>query len=582
MSGASSTQLYSTLGPPKRTSEARYTSGKPAFFDAPRGPSYSRQVTTRARSESQSETTLARRGFVWITGAKLWFLLAGTGLNIGLPRLLGDPARYGDFGVVNTFISIVNMVMITGALQVVSKRVSERPHQATALRRRALTLQLGVGVAVLVLLLASADLIARWIFRDASLAGLIRIASLVTFAYCFYAVLIGVLNGLKRFGLQAAFDVGFATLKLLLIVGLVAFGFGVEGAFAGFAVAAFVITIVALYLVRRVPAPPAPASAGLQGAEPPRFLGFMVQVMAYTFVLNALLQGDVIVLKGAAYGPVSDALGDPEGRSQLALLLGQGQGAAAATESTAALSGLYRATKNIALVPYQAVVAITFVVFPLISRATFVADRRATERYIAGTLRAALLLVALVGALIAAGGEPLLVLLFGEGYALAASSLLPLVGAMCLFALFYVIATILIAGGRPGDALVVTLVAAVVQLGGVYFAVASTPAGAGTLQAGALVTLVAVAMAVTVAAWIVTRRFDVRLPILTALRVTAAASAGVAAAAFVDLSGLGGLVIRVGLAGCVYFAVLFIGGELGRSDLRQLRGLVRRSRPESL
>ena len=70
----------------------------------------------------QDEGSVARRGFVLITGAKLWFLLCSAGLNLALPRLLEVPARYGEFAVINTFASILNMVMVTGALQAVAKR----------------------------------------------------------------------------------------------------------------------------------------------------------------------------------------------------------------------------------------------------------------------------------------------------------------------------------------------------------------------------------------------------------------------------------------------------------------------------
>lgn len=372
------------------------------------------------------ETRAAQRGFLVITGAKVWFLVTGTVLNIGLPRLLGDPARFGDFGVVNTFISIFNMVVIAGGLQVVSKRVSENPASVRAVRARTLRLMAAVTVPLCCAIVAGADLIAREIFHDATLANLLRFAALITLAYGFYAVLIGVLNGLKRFTQQALFDIVFATLKLTLILGAVLAGFSVLGAFAGFAAAALTIATAAWFVTRPIAAnaPATPTDSNVAVGV------FMLQVMGYTFMVNALLQGDVLVLKSASYSPALDSLTSGSGVDQLAVLAATTGWSPevllepAITSATSVLSGLYRATKNVSLISYQAVIAITFVIFPLVSRATFQSDRSATNRYVRQTVRVASLLVIFVASMLAAGGEPLLALLFGDSYRLAAPALI--------------------------------------------------------------------------------------------------------------------------------------------------------------
>jgi len=531
------------------------------------------------------ETRAAQRGFLVITGAKVWFLVTGTVLNIGLPRLLGDPARFGDFGVVNTFISIFNMVVIAGGLQVVSKRVSEDPALVGHVRARTLRLIAAVTVPLCCAIIAGADLIASGIFHDPSLANLLRVAAIITLAYGFYAVLIGVLNGLKRFTQQALFDIGFATLKLALILGAVLAGFSVMGAIAGFAAAAVLIVIAAWFRTRSL----AIAPPGAEASVPSVALGtFMLQVMGYTLMVNALLQGDVLVLKSASFAPVLDSLTHGNGANQIAVLASTTGFAPealvdpAVTSSTAVLSGLYRATKNVSLISYQAVIAITFVIFPLVSRATFESDNSATSKYVRQTVRVATLLVLFVATLLAAGGEPLLALLFGDAYRLAAPALTPMLGAMACFALLFVCINILTAAGRPLDALFLTGAGAIIQLVALYFIISASDAGPTVLWLSGIVTLVTIAAALVVGAVLLRYRLKVQLPWLNIARTVAASTAALAAAVAVggmgvaSGGGLLGIFVRVGAALVVFAVMLFATREITLGDLKGVLGSVLR------
>lgn len=530
----------------------------------------------------QQETQAAQRGFLVITGAKVWFLITGTILNIGLPRMLGDPARFGDFGVVNTFISIFNMVVIAGGVQVVSKRVSERPGAAAAVRKRTLKLMSWVTIPVCCIILAGADIIARDVFHDASLAGLLRVAVVITLSYGFYAVFIGLLNGLKLFTQQALFDIGFATLKLVLILGAVLSGFSVMGAITGFAAAAAIIAMVAFVVTRSVatqtsglgpvPSPEVPVSDVAIG-------GFMLQVMGYTLMINVLLQGDVLVLKSASNFPVGTSFTSGAGSNQLAIL-GSTMNVPidalvepATTAATAVLSGLYRATKNVSLISYQAVIAITFVIFPLVSRSTFQSDGDATSRYVRQTVRVAALLVAFVATMLAAGGEPLLALLFGDAYRVAAPALTPMLAGMACFALLFVNINILSASGRPYDAFVLAGVAAVAQLTALYFIITGSRGGHEILLYAALVTLVAIAVALVVSAWLLRSKLRVSLPWLNLGRILLAAAVSLGAATLTGTlsvaasGGIVGIFVRVCAALVVFVAMLFATRELTRHDL---------------
>lgn len=527
------------------------------------------EVATVHAEEAQT----ARSGFLLITGAKLWFLVTATVLNLGLPRLLGDAAQFGDFGTVNSLISILNMVLVTGVLQAVSKRVSERPALAGLVRAKAVRVQTVLGGGLFVVLIVGADAICGGLLRDPSLAPYLRIAAVVSLSYAFYASFIGLLNGLKAFAQQAMFDIVFATLKICLIGGLVLAGFGVMGAFSGFAAAAVIVTIAAWWLthrkVRALPPPPP--------GERVELVGFMLQAMGFVLAMNVLIQGDVVVLKRAAFEAVQGALQSGVSLAWAdAMLEGAPAGGEPARTITAGLVGLFRATKNVSLLPYQGVIALTFVIFPLLSRSTFETDDASTRTYVRQALRTAWLLVAAIATVVAAGGEGLAVALFGDAYGLAGVTVVPMIIGMACLAMFYLIGCVLIAAGRPMDALLVAGVVAVVEMVVLYFVTASSDAGAPLLARAAWTTAAAGFAGMTLACLRLVMVLRVTLPGVSFFRGALASAAGLVAVSLLGDPGIWWVFVRAAAAGVVFLVVLVLTREFTREDWSLVRSTLDR------
>jgi O-antigen/teichoic acid export membrane protein len=291
-----------------------------------------------------------------------------------------------------------------------------------------------------------------------------------------------------------------------------------------------------------------------------------------------------LVVKSATYQPVLDALTTGAGKDRLALIatvIGvnpDGLAPILAPESTAILTGLYRATKNVSLISYQAVIAITFVVFPLVSRATFQSDRNATQSYVSQTFRTALLLVSCVAVLIGAGGKPLLVFLFGNVYGLASASLLPLVGAMSCFALLFVVGSILTAGGRPGDAMWLAGLAAVLQMTALFLGMDDVAPDAEVLTWIATVTLASIGVPLLLACWVLSRRLEVRLPLLSAARALMVGALALLAVQPIPWMGIVGIAVRCLTAFVVFGVGLVVFREIGRKELEMVKRIVKRSK----
>ncbi|MBA2663102.1 MAG: oligosaccharide flippase family protein [Bradymonadaceae bacterium] len=389
------------------------------------------------------------RGFLVITAAKVWFLVTSAVIQLGLPIIFGSAEQFGVFKIVTETIGLINMVMIIGSLQAVSKLVSEQPERASQVVRLAVRLQLMLGVPVALLYALGSPYIAAS-FNDPSLTGLFRLSSLIILFYAFYAIFVGYLNGLKEFVKQASLDMTFATMKMVGILGLVLLGFGVIGAVAGFVIAAGLICVISgawtLRLMRRRAAiaaeasgPPDAQTRAEASASLKRLLSYLVLVMLYTFALNGIMRSDLFILKAVA----ADMPAQFAGMENIFALISN------------KFAGFYGAVLNIARIPYQGVIAVTFVIFPLISQSTFSDDTEKTRGYVRETFRYCLLLIGGVAMLLAFNSDSIIAALYSADYGRAAVALSILSVSIIFFALFYVATTMIIGSGHPLAAVVI-------------------------------------------------------------------------------------------------------------------------------
>jgi stage V sporulation protein B len=497
---------------------------------------------TAAAPKAALETdaaVVAGRGAIFIGFAKIFFMVSGSIQQIVLPRLLAT-AEFGAFAVVNSVISIVNNTMVQATIQSVSKFTAEDDARAGAVQRAGLRMQAFLGTAVALAFVLGAPLIARFMGAP-HYVGYFRIAAVIPFLYAFYAVFVGTANGLRRFRAQASFDVGFSTAKTILLLG-VAVLFKVAGAFLGFAAAAAIILVVA----GRTMWQPA------RGEPFPgrRLVPYMGAVGLYALLLNLALNYDVSLLQHFAASV--DAARAP------------------------ALAGGYQALRTLALLPYQALIVITFVIFPLVSRSTFVEDREATRAYVTQTLRYALLLAAAMGLVLGARPGALLAILYKPEYGEGAAALPILVAGECCLALLGVACAILNAAGRTGATLSFMGITVVVGASAAAILIPRSMPGAPMLVAAATATSLGMASGFVASLVYLRARLGGGLPLATVGRVAAGIVAAVLVGHFLPAHGkvLGLAVIAT--VGIVYLGVLVVLGELGPEDKAKIRRILRR------
>jgi O-antigen/teichoic acid export membrane protein len=515
-------------------------------------------------SEPDKDTDLVRtagRGVIYITIAKVWFLLTGFVLIFGLPRIFkwsagGDEERgqalFGAYKLVFMGVSFINNGIITGTIQAVSKFTSEGAHDPGAVRRAALKVQGGMGVILAVLYIGFAGLLADTL-GSPDLANLMRLSAGVIAAYSCYAVFIGSFNGRRLFHRQALFDIAYSTLKVALIIGLAAAGFEVLGTVAGFLAASVVIAVAAGFA----------SGFGAKGAFPARrYLGFAAVLITYTFALNLVLSLDLFLLKGIA--------------SRLALAAGGD--AEAASELSKALAGQYGAAQGLAFIPYQTVLSIAFVAFPMISRVTFQNEGDTAREYVRRTMRFATILCVGLATVFIALPVQSLTLAFPAEYAPAAPALRVLALGIVAFGLMVVGNTILNGAGLPWRAMAVVLATLVAVCGGVIGFLLGAGTDGDPLLATAGGTALGMGLGLVLSGVVVHRRFGAFWPWASVLRVAMAAGAATLAGHFLPHGSRLVTLAEAALVLAVYAIVLVATREFRAEDLDNLKRVLRRRR----
>lgn len=509
--------------------------------------------------EPQDDARRAGRGLISIAGAKVYFIVAGFIVQFSLPRLFGSPEVFGFFSVAMSGISIINNVLIAATIQSVSKFVSEDEARAPATLRQGLTLQAMLGLAVVSAIGIGAETLGAFML-DRSLAPLLRVASIVTLSYAIYAAIIGHLNGMRSFVRQARYDATFTTLRtfgLLIGAGL---GFGAMGAMSGFAAAAATITVLSLVGV----------GVGERGARAPAgvWLAFMAPIWAYQGCLNGVLQVDLWVLK----------------KTIAELATAGGAGLVGAADQADRYAGFYRGAQTFAFVPYQLVLATTFIVFPTVSRATALGDERAATQAVRGSLRFSTLALLAMAAPIAGAGEPLLRFAYGAEYVAGAPALRVLAFGLVAFTLFVVSATAMGGSGRPAVSAGVAALGLVVVVVACRGLLVRIGLGEHALEAAAAGTSLGMLVAMVAAGLAVWKRFGTFVPGPTAARAVIASIAGFFVARYGIPPGTPlGFLLAPAAGFTAFVAVLLVTREIGAGELELVRGILgrRTAQPES-
>lgn len=481
----------------------------------------------------------------------MYFLVIGLAQQVLLTRVLGT-AGYGALSTALSIAAVAYNPIVTTSIQGVSRTVAraDEPDRPFAIRRTfGIHARIALPVALVFAVLAGPIVEA---VHAPHLIGPVRVLAAVLFFYGLYAPLIGALNGQRRFVWQAGFDITFATLRTLLMVGG-AFLFarmmqrGVLGATTGFALAAAIIFGAALVITK----------TGKTGPTEIRwsgYLAFVGPVFLGQVLLNLLQQADLTVLR---YFAASAALAEQR-----------------AAESADVLVGAYRATQLFCFLPYQLLLSITFVLFPLLAKAHRDGNTADVKLFVMTGVRLAFIIAGIMVSVTSGMSGPLLRLVFPTDVAEHATSAMQLLAlGFGAFAIFGILTTVLTSlKAERASAWITGLAFALVGTLGVAL-LNGQAYGAHLLMRTAIATSIGLLIATLTAGYFVQKLAHGVVESSTVIRVLlASATTIVVARAFPPVGKLHTVLFAAVLAS-LNLLLLVLMREVTRRDLEHLRSV---------
>jgi stage V sporulation protein B len=399
------------------------------------------------------------------------------------------------------------------------------------------------------------------------------LAGLIIAGYSFYAVFVGTANGLHQFHKQAGLDMTFATLRAAGLLGMAAAGFGVVGVIGGWVAAVALILCAAIVWVGL------PHQRGVPADE--RFpiktlVRYFTGLALYLVLFNALMFIDTILLKRLTAESYTAHAADLAAAA--ARVVPWAQPATGYHADPAALADVqvayYVAVQNLARLSYQAIIAATFVVFPLVSKSTFDGDKDTTRRYVEVTTRYSLIFAMAIGVVMAANPTDVLGLVYAPDYAEAGGpALVALALGNVAFALFAIAGTILNGAGQTRPAIALAPGTLALAAVGNYIAIPLAADGGHVLEVAATVTGSAMLVGAIASGFVLRRKFGGFLPVLSVVRVAIATAAALALGRVLPLHGKLMTLVEAVAVGATFLVILVATRELGARDLQAIKAV---------
>jgi stage V sporulation protein B len=530
-----------------------------ASDEVPESPSPSNSPPPGADKTDNDAARGAGRGGLAVAGAKIWFILVGLLQQTLLPRFIGMDG-YGAFSIVLAVANIPNNVMTASSIQGVSRAVAGAGalHELEA-QRRALRVHFILAPCLSAVFFALAPLAAAFEHAPHVLTPL-RIFAGVLLVYGLYTPLIGALNGKRRFVAQAGLDITFATLRTIGMLGAAywlgkRFG-GPTGAAIGVALAATSILPIALAAAGTG----RPGPGGLRASQHLAALG---PIALGQLFLNLVMQADIWLLRRFAHESGEAA----------------GLGGDTLRSGTDTLVGAYRAAQLFAFLPYQLLLSITFILFPMVARAYSEKNNESVRDYVRTGLRLGVVLAGLMVSCTAGLAPELLRFAYPKEAAdNAGTALRVLALGQGAFAIFGIEMTVLVSLSRERSSAMLTGATALVIACFCWLFVPSAPFDSTLLVRTAMSTSVALALAATAGAVLVMRAAGSFAPTKTLLRTGLAMAAAIGAGTFLPWWGRPFVLVEAVLVVAIYLAVAIVTGELTRHDLAVIRAIVGKRR----
>ena len=482
------------------------------------------------------------QGTIYLMIAEVMFILSGWAIHIGSKRILGLE-DYGTLGIILSLLTLYRIFLATGVNRAVSRYISRDPFQADSIRRQALKFQIVLGVGFCIVVWLSAPLLAR-IWHDDAFIGYIRLTGFFLPVFGVYSVYRGTLNGFTLFGREARVSIIYSLLKVALVFILIFsfgywWGWGLYGAVGGYLAAIIGATILA-----RALCPTMKIREGGGTFPITRIVRFAFPVVLFSFIISLIQHLDLYFVR------------------------------AMVKENPGLATGYYTCAQQFARIPYMLLYALSLTLFPNIAAGTASGEK---DDIVAGmiskALRGGLVLVLPIAALIGGGAGPLIGWIYGADSLAGGGALQFLIFGQTLLALLMVLATIIMAQGRPWISFLVVIGTLLLDALLNYLLIPIYG-----INGAAIATTIAAGAGMVVAGLVVYRRFHVLLSPRSTVKIVLASTSVFICVSLIQPAGWLIPPVYLGLFG-LYILLLLLIREIDKNDWKMLQSLLYKQNP---
>lgn len=368
-------------------------------------------------------------GTIYNLIARVAVLLSLFAIQVTMAHFLKDPRDYGTLGVILSMLAIAYILLSTGLPQAISKFIAQDEENAGAIFKKGIQMQQVVSAMVVVIYVGGIPL---WtsLLNDASLTRYILWSAILIPLTGSLQIYLAYLNGKRLFGLQAFFITLNSVSGVIIAFILVFLGMKILGVFLGLIISAS-ITLFVISITTKI------KQMNRTYNERP-LIHFAIPIILFSMGGSFLLNFDILMLKH--FFPDSPII------------------------------GYYTGSMSLGKAPFLILYAFSVTVLPSVAKALGDNDFEKARGLVNRNISYLLLLSIPSAMMVLATSEKLLDFVYPAGYAEASGSLGILIFSMSALAVFYSLASIITAMGRPAVSMVIILVCVFVQFGfGLYF-----------------------------------------------------------------------------------------------------------------
>ena len=468
------------------------------------------------------------KGTIYLTVASLIYMVTGYFLSVWLGRFLG-PETYGEYGVIISLMTLINLVQTSGLPQATAKFIAEKSDEADAIFKRAIQVQLVLALVLMVVLGFLAIPSAHFL-GDTKLAPYIAATALILPLYGLYSIYIGYYNGRHLFKKQAIINIAYSIAKMVFVI-LLTIYFGLWGAIAGFIIS----PLLAIFTGGFYP-------KGKSAAFPSRqLIGFSIPLIIFSVLSMLQLSTDIFLVKK---------------------FIGEDK-----------WTGYYVAAQNVSLVLYLGLSAFSQMILPGIAKAFGENDRRQASVLLGDAYRYLLIGLLPLAALFMARSDQLITLLYSPVYGPGAEALSVLVAAYAALTIYVLSANSLNGAGWPRYSNVISVIG-VLTTGIIAWNLIPSQgirgAAVGTLS-GAVVSMILGFLATFVL-------IRPRISWLSILRIATMSIVVYLLAGKIGGSGLANLILVSLISAALYLLGLSLLRELNQNEITHIKRMLARGK----